>query len=199
MCRPPCARSPRSRRLRPRPQCHSGADQCACRNDPHDRSFARGARSDAPSGRASLGAGALTSSPSARRPTRSFGAFRRSSAARSRTVIPPRSSTVPLPCCSTRSRKRSSSRPTSPGSTRLSVPGRIGTSGKPLSPRATSRGRSSVRSGNATGDSAPSYLQRDGDARSARSTTSSLMRDRGRPLSRIFPFAVGGTTDTRPS
>ncbi len=64
------------------------------------------------------------------------------------------------------------------------------------------RGRSSARSGGATLANAPSCPLLDGDARSAHfwsSTTYSPMRCRARPLSPTSRFAVGATTNTRPS
>ena len=72
----------------------------------------------------------------------------------------------------------------------------------PARPPALCRGRSSARSGGATLASAPSCPPPEGDARRARSwssTTSSPMRSRGRPPSPTSPFAVGATTNTRPS
>jgi hypothetical protein len=73
---------------------------------------------------------------------------------------------------------------------------------KPTVRSAMFHGRSSARSGAATPASAPSCPLPDADARSARSwssTTSWLMRRRGRPPSPTSPFAVGATTNTRPS
>ena len=63
-------------------------------------------------------------------------------------------------------------------------------------------GRSSAWSGSATLASAPTCPPPDGDARSARSwssTTFRPMRCRGRPPLPTSPFAVGATTNTRPS
>ena len=69
-------------------------------------------------------------------------------------------------------------------------------------PPAMYRRRSRTRSGGATAASVPSWLPADGDAPSERSwnsTTSGPMRRKGRPPSTTSPFAVGGTTSTRPS
>jgi len=198
----PYVSSPRSRRCHSRPHPLRGPPACPSPRPqtlPRPlRSLRRPVRQSRPRRRNAT----ACSSPSVRKPTRGFGACKRSSAARSRMVIPGRSSTGPSLCCWRGSRKPSSGRRPGHGLNRLSVLGRITQFGNRLSARAMSRARSSARPGGATPASVPSFLPPDGGARnrpSWNSTMFSPMRNRGRPRSRTSPFAVGATTSTRPS
>ena len=139
------------------------------------------------------------SSPSARRATTSYAAFRRFSAARSRTAIRAQSSTAPSPCSSRRSRRRSLGRRQSRGHVR-SAPGRIGRFEHPSSRRGIHRGTSGARSSDATAANVPSSPETDTGAPSARSwssTTSCPTRWEVWPPSRTSRFAVGATTSTK--
>ena len=140
------------------------------------RSFRPPVRSSRPPRRSATGC----SSPSAPRPTRSFGALRRFCGARSRTVIPAPSSTAPSRCCWSGSRTRSSGRPRGRGRRSLSVLKRISPANR-FRARAMFHGRSSEWSGGATLANAPSSLPPGGGARSGpswSSTTFSPMRGR---------------------
>jgi hypothetical protein len=129
------------------------------------------------------------SSPSARRPMTTSGASRRFCAVRSPMAIPASSSNAPSRCCSRRSIRTSSRRPSGHGQ-QLSVPGRIaGPAAAALSKLTlggpdTFQEPSNAPSGAATLVSAPSRLPREGGAPNAcpwSSTTCSRSPDRDRP------------------